>query len=187
MLLLALLASSALLALSAPTTQVPATTTTSSTAPPTLYWKWKNEWTDPSNWVGGATPQFGEIVTFPPIMSTWGIEMCLSATDVTCPIGAVVSIDCSQEPQASTVELPANGRFLFESDGEFTLASNSEFLFNQDYTPTVTQWNDPGETARDFKCAANWNVVGLDSNPNFVSPCLDNTIDLSDVSRHSHG
>jgi hypothetical protein len=56
--------------------------------------------TNPINWVGGRVPTYGQAVSFPEIMSTFGSDSCDpsddgSTIDADCKIGTVVSVDLS--------------------------------------------------------------------------------------------
>ena len=166
------------LASTAPTvTTAPlATVTTTSTALQVykFFWKWNNEWTNPLNWLAGSLPSAGSIVTFPPIMSTFGSQQCAVANDPSCPIGTVITIDLSKEPLAAAIVPPTNGKMVFSNDGAFTFGSLP--------TNTETAWLDRGDTYRDFKCSANWDVGAPGAgNPQFVSPCAEDSIDFSSV------
>ena len=151
-----------------------ATTTSTALQVYKFFWKWNNEWTNPLNWLAGSLPSAGSIVTFPPIMSTFGSQQCAVANDPSCPIGTVITIDLSKEPLAAAIGPPTNGKMVFSNDGAFTFGSLP--------TNTETAWLDRGDTYRDFKCSANWDVGAPGAgNPQFVSPCAEDSIDFSSV------
>jgi hypothetical protein len=125
---------------------------------------------DPGNWNSGTLPKAGDVVSFPPAFSQFGLGRCDPASTAPCIHGGVVktgplSSQASADISLTRLNLPTNGKLQFGNGTRVTFVERSV-----NSTKRV-QWKDRGASSTDFMCANNWLVQGTSSNPAFEPPC----------------